>query len=418
MNDYYAQFAASRLAALRARSLCRETPDIDHGADRQLLFQGRPLLNLASNNYLGLAGAPELTQASVAATREYGAGSGASRLVTGTCRVHDALDAALAVFKAAPAALALGSGFAANLAVFAAFADRHTVVFADKLSHASIIDGILLSGARLARFRHNDLCHLAELLDKHRDIERKIVVTESVFSMDGDAPDLREFARLAREHGALAILDEAHAVGVFGRGRGLAHEAGVSGDIGVQIGTFSKALGSCGGYLAASEDYIALVRNLGRAFIYSTAPPPGVAAANLAALELVAAANGLPLRPGQPGGAGGIKESAPGGGPGARLLALAATAREHLRSLGFDTGESVSQIVPVILCEEAAALAAKEFLIERGVYAAAIRPPTVPAGTARLRLSFRADLTGEDLELVDSAFTALARTGFARKGVK
>jgi len=393
MNDYYSKYAAEETARLRRESLNRETPDIDHGADRQLVFQGRPLLNLASNNYLGLAGRPELVDAAVAATREYGAGSGASRLVTGTCRVHDALDAALARFKGTRAALALGSGYAANLAVFTAFADRHTLVFADKLSHASLIDGALLSGARLLRFRHNDLAHLGELLAAHTAHERKIVVTESVFSMDGDIPDLREFVRLGREHGALVVLDEAHAAGVFGRGRGLAHELGIDADVDIQMGTLSKAFGSCGGYLCASRDYISLVKNRGRSFIYSTAPPAGTVAASLAAVALVE------------------QQAAHGGGPGAGVLALAAQAREYLRSLGFDTGGSASQIVPVILGPDKAALAARDFLITRGLYAAAIRPPTVPAGTARLRLSFRADLTERDMELFQDAFGALARAG-------
>jgi 8-amino-7-oxononanoate synthase len=393
MNDYYSKYAAEMTARLRRESLYRETPDIDHGADRQLIFQGAPLLNLAANNYLGLAGCPELIQAAVAATREYGAGSGASRLVTGNCRVHDDLDLALARFKGTQAALALGSGYAANLAVLTAFADRHTLVFADKLSHASLIDGALLSGARLIRFRHNDMTHLGELLTAHTAHERKIVVTESVFSMDGDVPDLREFVRLGREHGALIVLDEAHAAGVFGLGRGLAHELGIDTEVDIQMGTLSKAFGSCGGYLCASRDYISLIENRGRAFIYSTAQPPGVAAASLAAVELVTA------------------QAAQDGGPGKRLLALAAEARQYLASLGFDTGRSASQIVPVILGPGEAVLAAREFLIKRGLYAAAIRPPTVPAGTARLRLSFRADLTEADLELFKNAFAALARAG-------
>jgi len=389
MNDYYSRFAAGETARLRAESLYRETPDIDHGADRQLIFQGAPLLNLASNNYLGLAGSPQLIDASVAATREHGAGSGASRLVTGTSRVHDALDTALARFKGTQAALALGSGYAANLAVFAAFADRRTLVFADKLSHASLIDGALLSGARLIRFRHNDLAHLGELLSAHAARERKIVVTESVFSMDGDLPDLREFVRLGREHGALVVLDEAHAAGVFGQGRGLAHELGIGADVDIQMGTLSKAFGSCGGYLCAGRDYISLIKNRGRAFIYSTAQPAGVAAASLAALNAVE------------------KDAT----PGARLLGLAAEARKYLASLGFDTGASASQIVPVILGTGEAALAARDFLIKQGLYAAAIRPPTVPPGTARLRLSFRADLTDADLALFRRAFAALARAG-------
>ena len=397
MNDYYSRYAAGETARLARESLSRETPDIDHGADRQLLFQGRPLLNLASNNYLGLAGRPELTLAAVAATREYGTGSGASRLVTGTSRVHDALDAALARFKGTPAALALGSGYAANLAALTAFADRHTLVFADKLSHASLIDGALLSGARLIRFRHNDMAHLGELLAAHAAHERKILVTESVFSMDGDIPDLRAFVGLGRDHGALVMLDEAHAAGVFGAGRGLAHELGIDAAVDIQMGTLSKAFGSCGGYLCAGREYISLVKNRGRAFIYSTAAPAGVAAAGLAALQLVE------------------KTAVPDGGPGARLLALAAEAREHLASLGFDTGRSASQIVPVMLGSGAAALAARDFLIERGVYAAAIRPPTVPAGTARLRLSLRADLTDADMALFRSAFAALARSGAGRR---
>jgi 8-amino-7-oxononanoate synthase len=358
-SSYIDRFIRPGLDELKAGSLDRRIPDVDFGADRLLLASGRHCLNLASNNYLGLSGHPALRQAAQEAVERYGTSSGASRLVSGNFALFDLLETELAGFKGQEAALAVGSGFAANLSIFSALADRSTVVFSDRLNHASIVDGIALSGAKHLRYRHNDPDHLSALLDKHSDAPRKILVTDTVFSMDGDVADLPALVRLASDHEALLIVDEAHATGIFGRGRGMAAEQGVEAEVDVHMGTFSKALGSHGGYIAGRREIVDLILSRGRAFIFSTALPPAVIGASLAALRLVAADNG----------------------PAARLLGLAEGLRSHLAGLGLDTGPSTSQIVPVILGRNRETLGARDFLLERSIFAAAVRPPTVPEGT-------------------------------------
>lgn len=368
---------------MRARR--RRVPDVDRGADLHLVHGGRRLLNLASNNYLGFAGHERLLEGARRALDDYGTSSGASRLVTGNYALYDELDRAAARFKGAEDAVTVGSGYAANLCVMGALGGRGAAVFSDRLNHASILDGILLSRAFHARYRHCDPDHLAAQLERHADARRKLIVTDTVFSMDGDLAPLEDLVRLARDYGALLVLDEAHATGVLGRGRGLAHKLGLADEADAVVGTFSKALGSYGAFISGRGDVLEAVRNFGRAFIFSTSLPPAVVGANLAALEL---ADAEPWR-------------------GERVLALAADLRAHLIGLGFDVGRSATQIVPVILGDNEAALAARDLLMERGLYVPAIRPPSVPEGTARLRLSLRADLSDEDMELVKAAFTGL-----------
>jgi 8-amino-7-oxononanoate synthase len=385
-SAYIERFVAPELAAMERRSLTRRIPEVDFGADRMLLVGERRCLNLASNNYLGLAGHPLLRQAASEALERYGTSSGASRLVTGSYGLFGLLESELAAFKGQEAALAVGSGFAANLSIFSALADRSTLVFSDRLNHASIIDGIHLSGARQIRYRHNDQDHLRSLLEKHRDAPRKILVTDTVFSMDGDAADLSALVRLCRDFDALLVVDEAHATGIFGQGRGMSREQGVEAEVGVHMGTFSKGLGSYGGYIAGRRELVGLIICRGRAFVYSTALPPAVVGASLAALRLV----------------GSDPE------PASRLLRLAAELRGHLAGLGLDTGSSVTQIIPVILGGSRKTLSAREFLLQRGILVAAVRPPTVPQGTARLRVSLRADLTDGEMGRVKAAFSDLA----------
>ena len=362
---------------------------MDRGAELYIEHGGRRLLNLASNNYLGLAGAPELRDGAIRAVQEYGASSGASRLVTGNYALYDQLDREIAAFKEQEDAVCLGSGYAANLCVLSSLADRNTVVFSDRLNHASIVDGILLSRAEHVRYRHNDLDHLAALLSKHADVPRKLVVTDTVFSMDGDVADLEALLPLCRDHGALLVLDEAHATGVLGRGRGLAHALGLQDEVDVHMGTFSKALGSYGAFIAARRDIVDGVRNFGRAFIFSTSLPPAVVGASLAALAVVRGDHSR----------------------SERLMLLTSQLRGVLRRLGFDIGSSSTQIIPILLGGNEVALAARDFLMDQGVFAPAIRPPTVPEGSARLRLSLRADLEEEDMALLCAGLEALAAQG-------
>lgn len=389
MHDAWSEFFARRFDELERAAQFREIPPVEHGAGLYLEHGGRRLLNLASNNYLGLADAPELARAATDALNEYGASSGASRLVTGTTALHDALDRETAAFKEQENAVCVGSGYAANLCILSALADRHCVVFSDRLNHASIVDGIVLSRAQHVRYRHNDLDHLAALLKKHADAPRKLVVTDSVFSMDGDVADLAGIVPLVRDAGALLVVDEAHATGVMGRGRGLAHQLGLADEVDVHMGTFSKGLGSYGAFIAGRRPVIEAMRNFGRAFIFSTALPPAVVGANLAALAL--AREGEALRE--------------------HLQVVTAEVRGTLRRLGFDTGASTTQIIPVILGGNEAALAARDYLMDHEVYVPAIRPPTVPQDTARLRLSLRADLGEADVDLLCRALTALAGEG-------
>ncbi len=323
-----------------------------------------PLLNFASNDYLDFLKRPELKLAAAEAARTFGAGSGASRLVTGTLTLHEQVEAAAATSKGYPAALLFGSGYMANVGAVTALVGRDDTVIADRLIHASLIDAIHLSGAALRRFRHNDPDDLRRVLPKTTG--RTLVVTESVFSMDGDLAPLPEITALAEEYGAMLLVDEAHATGMFGPcGRGLVVAHGLSGRVNITMSTFSKALGGYGGIVACSERMRAWLINKSRAFIYTTAPPPAQCAAALAALALL--------------------EKEPEGGP--LLLQRAAYFRALLHARGFDTGSSASQIVPVVLGDNDAVLSVAAQLADEGIIVAAIRPPTVPVGTARLRFS-------------------------------
>lgn len=384
-TSFFGKYIVPEAAALRNSDSYRTIPPVDDGAAREILYGGARLLNLASNNYLGLANHPDLIKASAKALARYGCSSGASRLVTGNFALAETLEAELATFKYQEAALVTGSGYAANLAVFSALADRHTVVFSDRLNHASILDGIALSGARLVRYRHLDMDHLEQLLERERRVAKKIIVTDTVFSMDGDVAPLARLVELGKAHGALTVVDEAHATGILGRGRGLAAALGLSEDVDVHVGTLSKALGSLGGFVAGRVETIELLRNRGRSFVFSTALPPAVLGASLAALRHLKANSGL----------------------GARLMRMATTVREHLAGLGFDTMGSTTQIIPVACGRNRVALHAQALLQAEGLLVAAVRPPTVPQGTARLRLSLRADLTDDDLRRLRLGFSRL-----------
>lgn len=382
----YSDHIAEELERLEDQSLVRRIPPVDHGADRYLLYNGIELLNLASNNYLGLAGHPALKQASMDAVKRYGTSSGASRLISGNYTLLDDLERELSAFKKQDDAMVVGSGFAANLMILSALADRRTVVLSDKLNHASIIDGIKLSGAKHVRYRHNDMDHLAAQLEKHSDAPRKLLVTDTVFSMDGDMADLESIVGLCERHDALIVVDEAHAAGTLGSGRGLAAQLGLADRVDIHMGTFSKGFGSYGAYVAGKSDIIEFLRNKGRPFIFSTALPPAVIGANLAALRLVQTDPTI----------------------GKRLQHMADDMRAHLNALGLNTGPSKTAIIPVIMGENSATLAARDRLMELGIYVGAVRPPTVPEGTARLRISLRADLTDNDLERFKLAMKRLA----------
>lgn len=352
------------LAELADAGLLRTLRPLDSPAGPRVIRAGRELWNFASNDYLGLAAHPALAEAFIEGVRKFGAGAAASRLVSGTLPPHRELEEALAAAKGTDASLVFSSGFATATGCLPALAGKHDVLVLDRLCHACLIDGARLSGATIRIFPHNDAAKLDRLLvsirAKHADA-RILVVTESVFSMDGDLCPLREIVETKDRHGALLLLDEAHAFGVLGpAGMGLAAELGLRDRIDFQMGTFSKAAGLSGGYLATSAAWRDLLVNRARSFIYSTAPPPALAHASLASLRLIRSAEGDALRK--------------------RL-------RENIDLLA--PGHP-SAVIPRILGENAAALDASRHLEARGFLVPAIRYPTVPRRTARLRISLSA----------------------------
>ena len=356
-------------------------------AGARIVSGGRTLLNFSSNDYLGLAADPRLARAAAKAALEQGTGATASRLVCGTLDLHRQLEARLATFKGAPAALLFGSGYLASLGILQALADREAVVVLDRLAHASLLDGAQLSRARVVRFQHNDVDHARQLIARAGPA-RKVLVTESVFSMDGDLAPLADLAAVADQTGAAFVVDEAHATGLFGpRGEGLVAAQALQPKVAAALTTFSKALGGYGAAVTCSPDLRAWMLNAARALIYTTAPPPPSLAAALAALDVLEAEPGV----------------------GASVLARARTFRDQLRTDGFDTLASDSAIIPVLVGPDARALALARRLEEAGFLVVAIRPPTVPDGTARLRITITAAHADEDLEALRGALRAAAR---------
>ncbi|MER3410115.1 MAG: 8-amino-7-oxononanoate synthase [Thermoleophilia bacterium] len=385
---------AEALERLEAQSLLRSPRPLRRQGARAISPQGQELLNFSSNDYLGLSSHPALVEAACRAARERGCGSTASRLIVGDDPAYAELEKRVAAHKGTEDALIVGSGFLANLGTIAALAGRDDEIFSDALNHASIIDGCRLSRAAVTVYRHCDVDHLQALLRRSR-ARRKLIVTETVFSMDGDTAPLCELVELKERYGAAILVDEAHAAGVFGpRGEGYAHELGLAEAIDLHMGTFSKAFGVYGAYLAGRAQWIRYLRTSCRTFIYTTALPPPVIGAVGAALDLVRTADSARRE----------------------LRRKAARFRAALRQRGLDTGGSTTQIVPLIVGETDAALSLSRSLEEAGILAFAIRPPTVPPGTARLRFSLSAAHSDHDLDLALAAIGSAA--GLARVGDK
>jgi 8-amino-7-oxononanoate synthase len=379
---------AQELADLEAHNLRRRLQVVEEMLPGgQIRVEGRVLLNLSSNDYLGLAADPRLIAAAQAAAARWGAGSTASRLIVGTLALHQEVEEAVAAFKGTPRAVLFNTGYMANVGVIAALMGRGDVILSDKLNHASIIDGMRLAEASFYRFPHRDLERLEALLQKHRQARRLLIVTDSVFSVDGDLAPLREMAALKERYGAWLMIDEAHATGVLGpRGAGLAAALGLTEAVDIHLGTFSKALGSFGAYVAGSAALIELLHNRARSFIYSTALPPPVLGAMQAALEIV---QQEPDRR-------------------AYLQEQAALWRRRLQAGGLNTLTSETQIIPVLVGDNARALEYAAALRRQGLMVAAIRPPTVPPGGARLRLSLSA---AHDPQALDRAAAAVVQVG-------
>jgi 8-amino-7-oxononanoate synthase len=366
----------AEIEALEQRGLRRRLEPISGAQGPVVEMDGRPLVNLCSNDYLGLASDPRLCRAAVEAVKRGGAGAGAARLVVGDLDIHHRLEERLAGMKGTEAALLFSTGYHVNAGVVGALAGRGDAVFSDEWNHASIIDGCLLSRAEVQRYPHKDVGALGKLLAASQ-ARRKLVVTDAVFGMDGDAAPLREIVDLCERHGAMLYLDEAHSTGILGAtGAGLAEAVGVTDRVDVLMGTLGKALGSFGAFVAGSRPLRDWLTSRARTFVFTTALPPSCCGAAIAALDIL---EGEPERR-------------------RRLEALSARMKAGLEALGFPMKEVVAPIFPVILGEEARALEASRRLRERGYFVRAIRPPTVPRGTSRLRVSLGASHTPEQVD--------------------
>jgi 8-amino-7-oxononanoate synthase len=366
------RFAASKLAELARESLRRTLTDTTRVTGIYALRNGRRLISFCCNDYLNLTHHPAVKEAAIAALRMYGVGAGASRLVTGNHPLFAELEERLARWKGTQAACAFGSGYLANLGIIPALAGTADLVLIDELAHSCLWAGARLARARLVSFRHADARHVETLLEElRRQHPRALIATDGVFSMDGDLAPLPALAALAERYDAWLLADDAHGLGVVGGGRGSSFAHAEAADVPLQMGTLSKAIGAYGGYLCASDAVIELIRNRARTLIYSTGLPPAIVAAAIAALDLIEREPAYAARP-------------------------LAKARAFARQAGLP--EPVSPIVPVVVGDADAALAASRLLEQHGFLVIAIRPPTVPRGTARLRLTFTAEHPDQEIE--------------------
>lgn len=354
------------LAALEQQGLCRRLSTRSGGQAAHVEIDGQELLNFGSNDYLGLACDPRVIAAAVEAVRRVGWGSGASPVVSGRGTFHQQLEQRLAEFEGTEAALVFPTGFAANSGTIASLAGQGDVVFTDRKNHASLLDGCRLSRADVRVFPHNDWPRLEKLLAQAGKYRRRLIAVDTLYSMDGDLAPLVELVDLADRYAAMLMIDEAHATGVFGRqGRGVAEHLGVEERVPVRVGTLSKAAGSIGGFVAGSRSLIEWLVNRARPYIFSTAPPAAMAAAAMAALDII---RDEPHRR-------------------TELLARAAELRRQLTAEGWNVAASASQIIPIVVGQPDEALRLAARLRQRGLFAPAIRPPTVPEGEACLRVS-------------------------------
>ena len=374
-----------KLGALEAQGMLRKLRALP-GTGGKFVSDGKTFLNFSSNDYLNLANDPRVKAAAVEMIERFGCGATASRLMSGHLCEHEALETDLARLAGMEAALVFGSGFLTNLGVLAALGGRSAAIFADRLNHASLVDGMLLSRSKCFRYRHNDMNHLEDFLKKHGDAGQRIVVSDSVFSMDGDIAPVKDLAELSQRYDARLVIDEAHAIGVIGpNGSGVCRRENVQPDI--IVGTLSKSLGGYGGFAACSTVMREYLINRSRSFIYSTGLPPACLGGAQRAIAIIESESDL----------------------GRRLLAGARRLCDGLAAAGFQVPQLESQILPVHVGENAAALAFSQALWKRSVLAVAIRPPTVPAGTSRLRMSVTLAHTDADLQQTVGQMTSAAR---------
>lgn len=375
------------LEELEKQGLFRTLRLVNGPQEAKIVIGGKSLINLSSNNYLGLSNNKRLKNAAIDAIRKFGVGSGASRLISGNMLLHKKLEEKLAQFKKTDAALVFNSGYSANLGVITSLAGKGDIIFSDKLNHASIIDAIILSRAEFRRYPHKDIKNLELLLKKYNIFRRRLIVTDTVFSMDGDLAPLPELAYLAKKYNCLLYIDEAHATGILGKtGKGALEYFGIEDDAIIQMGTLSKAIGVFGAYVCGTKILIDYLINKARPFIYTTALPVSVCAGAITALDIIEN-DGL-LRH--------------------RLCENIKFFRQALRSFGFQISDDPTPVIPLLIKDAVKTMEFSRRLFSKGVFVQGIRPPTVPAGTSRLRITIMATHKKKDLEF---ALDKIAKIG-------
>jgi len=373
---YFKEWLRKEISTLKEKRLKRSLREIEGPQGARVVIEGREVVNLCSNDYLGLASDPILVEAACKCMQHKGLGSGASRLICGNMDILCRLEHDIAVFKGCESSIVFSTGYMANVGIISSLFNREDIIFSDRLNHASIIDGIILSRARFRRYPHNDMSTLTKMLASSSSRGKRCIVTDSIFSMDGDIAPLDDIVEIARQYNCIVMIDEAHAFGVIGeKGRGLAEYFNVEDEVDIQMGTLSKAVGSFGAYCCGSQELISFLVNRARSFIYTTAMPAAVAAASRKAVQI-------------------ISEDSERRNT---LWSNTRYMREGLLEMGLDIMNSSTPIIPILVKDSALAVEFSYRLFDKGVLITAIRPPTVPLNTARLRLTVTAVHTKDDL---------------------
>ena len=379
------------LEELKALGLYRETKRIDTIQGPEVIIDGKKVILLSSNNYLGLASHPEVIKAQAKALEEFGAGACASRLVSGNMSLHEELEERIAAFKGTEEAIVFPTGYMANVGTISAVSGEKDLIVCDKLNHASIIDGARLSSATLRTYPHKNMERLEDILKKATSYRRKIIISDGIFSMDGDIASLPQLIGLAERFDAILMLDDAHATGILGKaGRGTCEHYGIKKGVHIQMGTFSKAMGNLGGFIAGSKPLVDYIRNKARSFIYSTALPPAILGGSIKAIDIAEKDPGL-------------RE---------RLWANIRKFRSALQELDFNIMGSETQIIPIYVKDAPTTMKVSEFLFKSGIFAPGIRPPTVPKAKCRIRISLMATHTEEHIDNVVGVFRRLKNERF------
>ncbi|MBU3100855.1 MULTISPECIES: 8-amino-7-oxononanoate synthase [Clostridium] len=369
-------YITDKLIKIKDKGLYRELRYIDTAQSPRVKIEGKDFILLGSNNYLGLCDDFRLKKAAIDAINKYGVGSGGSRLTTGSYDLHKQLEEKIASFKGTEASLVFNTGYMANVGIISALCDASWVIFSDKLNHASIIDGYRLSGAKLIRYKHCDMNDLLNKINKYKG-SNNLIVTDGVFSMDGDIAPLPDIVKIAKKFNMMTMVDDAHATGILGKnGSGTASYFGLDNEIDIIMGTLSKAVASEGGYVAGKKDLINYLINSARSFIYSTALCPSTIAVSIKALEIIEKDEERRVK----------------------LLKTSNWFQNQLKVAGFNVMETQTPIIPILIGEVDKAVEFSKILLSQGVYVPAIRPPSVPRGTSRLRISLMATHSKEDLE--------------------